>query len=959
MSISKIIKDLDEKSHGFKPIPFWSWNEKLQKDKLLKQIDELKSDGMGGYFMHARGGLITEYLSSEWMQAISDCCDYGEKVGMDSWIYDENGWPSGFAGGKLLENEAYHDKYIEFCIGEFDATADVCYLLSCDELVKVTQKQENGEYLNLKIKVAASTVDVCQKEVVDSFIALTHEQYKAYFGNGFSKKVKGFFTDEPQYQRWGTPYSDALVKYFKEEYNQDVFEKLGLLFVEKNGYRDFRYKYWKALQSLMLNNYAKNVYDWCEKNKMQLTGHYIEETSMGYQLMCCGGVMPFYEYQHIPGIDWLGRKTDNELPVRQVSSVAAQLGKTKVLTESFACCGWDVSPNELRRIIGFQLVGGVNLLCSHLIPYSEKGVRKHDHPAHYSHENLWVEKEFATFNRYVTRLGYLMSQSREYVNVAVLHPIRSAYFDYKRGTDNDEKEFNIKSLDDNLQKDIRLLSSNGINYHFIDETVFSKHGGVKGKKLICGECEYEYLILPHNITMDASTEAYLKKYVNNGGKVLILGSKPEYIEANEYDYAYLESNCTIEEIKKAQKFAVADTDNELYYTCRTVDGTDFLVVQNGSEKRKFTQKFAFDNKIKSFSCLDMDTLELKSLPLEVTFEPNECMVLFPSETDCGLCENKDEVLFALDNDSVYFNENLLVLDNVRYSYDNTEYSKSYTVDALFSKLLKDRYDGQIYFKYEFSVKEPPRDITVSFEKLFDSELIFNGNVLPAVLQIKNNDEYLTADISGSIKTGINELVVKTNWHQNENVYYALFGENVTESLKNCLVYNTELEPIYLKGQFGVYTDGKFTDTGDGFVSANDFYIGKTPQRITEPVFDGLPFFAGIMTVNKKIKLDNINVNLRIPGKKMITTVKINGKKLKPLIFGELVDLSPYAVAGENDLEVEFVFSNRNKFGPHHNLDALSHFYVAPHYFERINSGDELFNDNFELLKFGCTGEKIV
>ena len=96
---------MQEKYREYRPIPFWSWNEKLEPNKLKEQIRWMEKNGMGGYFMHARAGLETEYLSDEWMDCIRACAEEGEKQGMNSWLYDENGWPSGFVGGKLLDDE--------------------------------------------------------------------------------------------------------------------------------------------------------------------------------------------------------------------------------------------------------------------------------------------------------------------------------------------------------------------------------------------------------------------------------------------------------------------------------------------------------------------------------------------------------------------------------------------------------------------------------------------------------------------------------------------------------------------------------------------------------------------------------------------------------------------------------------------------------------------------------------
>lgn len=97
------MKSTDLISAFCRPVPFWSWNDKLEPDELRRQIGAMQDAGMGGFFMHARGGLETEYLSEDWFRAVEASVDEAKKRGMQAWCYDENGWPSGFAGGKLLE----------------------------------------------------------------------------------------------------------------------------------------------------------------------------------------------------------------------------------------------------------------------------------------------------------------------------------------------------------------------------------------------------------------------------------------------------------------------------------------------------------------------------------------------------------------------------------------------------------------------------------------------------------------------------------------------------------------------------------------------------------------------------------------------------------------------------------------------------------------------------------------
>ena len=97
------MKSTDLISAFCRPVPFWSWNDKLEPDELRRQIGAMQDAGMGGFFMHARGGLETEYLSEDWFRAVEASVDEAKKRGMQAWCYDENGWPSGFAGGKHQE----------------------------------------------------------------------------------------------------------------------------------------------------------------------------------------------------------------------------------------------------------------------------------------------------------------------------------------------------------------------------------------------------------------------------------------------------------------------------------------------------------------------------------------------------------------------------------------------------------------------------------------------------------------------------------------------------------------------------------------------------------------------------------------------------------------------------------------------------------------------------------------
>ena len=928
---------LDRKE--YRPLPFWSWNDKLEKEKLIEQIHWMKEKENGGFFMHARSGLMTEYLSEDWMQCIEACADEAQRLDMKAWVYDENGWPSGFVGGKLLEEEENRDKYILVQEGDYDPNATVSYLVTNEELLRVSASDDsvdNGSYLNLYIHTAVSTADILNPDVVKQFLTMTHEAYKERFGEKFTDKIEGFFTDEPQYQRWHTPYTDMVGKYWKGQYDEDILDGLGLLFLEKKGYRSFRYRYWKTMQHLMLESFGKLVYEWCDNNGVKLTGHYIEESSLGMQMWCCGGIMPFYEYEHIPGIDWLGKRTDSALAAKQVGSVAAQLGKNRVLTETFGCCGWDVKPSELRRIVGIQFANGVNMMCHHLIPYSERGTRKYDYPAHYSEVNPWVKEDYETFNYYYTKLGHLLGEGAQAVNVAVLHPIRSAYFDYKR--EQAGEGYGIADLDRSLQEAIRTLATRGIEYHFLDETLIEKYGFAENAQIGCGKCAYDYLVLPTIYTMDISTEKLIRKYIEQGGRVLLLGEKPTYLEAEAYAYDYLESNVTLQEIAQAQKVQISNYDTKIYSTYRLFDGQDYIYVTNSSDEIEYSQSYLFGGK-----------------QFDVTLKPGEDRLICLSEESIVQTTSLTPYVLRFTNASVSVKENYLPVDMVRYSTDGKQYSEVCPVMALFEKLIRDKYKGSIFLQYEFEVEEKPNYISLRAEKSREIAAWFNGCELTDNILTEESDvKYY--DITSLVKLGLNTYTVQIDWYEDDMVHYALFGENVSESLRNCIVYDTELQPIELVGEFGVYSRKPYDPDEDvRFVRGEEFYIGALPKVIeAEPVTEGFPFLAGELTLRQNICFDTTDILLQIPGEYQMAFVNVNGKEAGKLLFDTELDVSNVARVGENEIEIRFLLSNRNLMGPHHLIGTKVRG-VDPNCFQMFGSWEEresrMYHLYYDIKKF--------
>ncbi len=92
----------------YRSAPFWSWNDRLVPERLCRQIQAMHAAGMGGFFMHSRYGLKTPYLSAEWFECVGACVEQARKLHMKAYLYDEDRWPSGAAGGLVTrENPAF------------------------------------------------------------------------------------------------------------------------------------------------------------------------------------------------------------------------------------------------------------------------------------------------------------------------------------------------------------------------------------------------------------------------------------------------------------------------------------------------------------------------------------------------------------------------------------------------------------------------------------------------------------------------------------------------------------------------------------------------------------------------------------------------------------------------------------------------------------------------------------
>ncbi len=940
--MSRIIEEIRSSADEFSSLPFWSWNDRLEPGELRRQIRDMKRLNMGGFFMHARGGLITEYMSDEWFECINACIDEAEKLGMQAWAYDENGWPSGFGGGALLQDEKNFATALEYRYGGFPAAGD-------GSIVSVYEKRDDGSFaritrdngrddcLILYTRKDDSYVDTLNPEIADLFIEAIYEKYRErlpenVFGKG--RPMPGFFTDEPQYYRWGNPYSDTLPEVFEKTYGYPIFDGLPAIFFDFDGADKFRYDYYYLIHRLFINGFIKKIYDWCEKNGVCLTGHAVEETTLNSQMMCAGSVMPFYEYETIPGIDYLGRQILDDLSFKQLGSACAQLGKKKRISEMFACCGWDVSPTQLKRVAEAQYASGINMMCQHLYPYSERGQRKTDYPLHYSEHNPWHD-HMADFNAYFRNLGAILSRGKEYAPILVIHPIHGAFCKYRKNTDSlDEIEKHLFSLS-------RFLGENQIPYHYGDEWMMQRMAEVRNGRIRVGLCEYEAVIVPFTYSLDRSTADLLRRFSGEGGKIFLYRGIPQYIDGKDAgcDLDFLRSNISESDLLGMRDAVISCNGRNIKAIrkmTRLSGGERIVFITNtGTEEYPRVSIRLPVGNWSEISVPDLCEKPVHTEPGEkgfstavLSFEEGESHVLVCSDTDKAAGEAElppvyDSFIPVPDRIKlVSSSENILTLDMPGYSFDGENYEEPLYIMGIRDMLLRMRHEGRVWIRYDFRAEYVPRDLRFVTEPVY-RRITVNGHELSDSCGWWFDRSFRCFNIAGLVRPGTNRIVIEIDHHQSDYVYHVLY-DGVSEALRNCIVFDCEIESSYLIGSFGLRPDAPFTSGSMGTLLCDgNFTITEKPHEISSEniVVSGYPFFGGSVTSGFTYTYrPGMPTVLNLDGHHAVAEVSVNGNKAGTLLWTKKLDVGRYLREGENEIDITIINSMRNTLGPHHYIE---------------------------------------
>jgi hypothetical protein len=538
----------------YRSAPLWVWNDLMTREAIKRQLEDFKARGIGGAFIHPRPGLITPYLTDEWFSLCAYAVETGKALGLKIWLYDENSYPSGFAGGHVpaampdAVRSGLRMRKFEGPPGALEP-APVAVLRRTltgfeDVIGKVPDAgSDKAAYYVFDVVRAAPSpwhggftyVDIMRKDVTEKFLDLTLNGYKKWIGPEFGLTVPGVFQDEaeisPAGGREAVNYTPALFSNFQARWGYDLRPNLVALFEEVGNWKRVRHDFYAALLDLVIENWAKPYYAYATDNKLAFTGHYWEHEWPRPRVV--PDSLALAAYAHMPGVDILMNDwaTDtqaqfgNARAVREIRSVANQLGRERTMSETYGAGGWDMTFADQKRIGDWEYALGVNFLNQHLSYATIKGARKRDHPLSFSDVEPWWP-HYNTLADYFGRLSVAMSLGRQVNKVLVIEPTTTAWMYYSPAGDSEE----FRTVGADFQAFVHLLEAEQIEYDLVSEKTLQAFGATSHARLNVGSRSYGLVILPPGMrNLEDSTVALIRDYLIRDGKIVSWVAPPDFV----------------------------------------------------------------------------------------------------------------------------------------------------------------------------------------------------------------------------------------------------------------------------------------------------------------------------------------------------------------------------------------------------------------------------------------------
>jgi len=960
--------------------PLWVWNDEVTKAKIDRDLQAFKEQQILQVFVHPRPGLITNYLSEEWFELWQYTLQKGEAMGMNIWIYDENSFPSGFGGGHVQAEmpESYNQgmalavrelpvgKPIPFSHYEYvlQTQADGSFVVVTDTTT-VQIPSQAGAFMGVeKLKAPLngffggfSYVDLLVPGVTEKFIEVTMPGYEQIAGAEFGKRVPGIFTDEPNISpraaekgviRW-TP---SLFQDFEKRWGYDLRPHVPSLFKEVGNWKQVRHNYYELLLELFIERWSKPWYEYTEAKGLQWTGHYWEH---GWPSPHHGGDnMAMYAWHQIPGIDMLfnnfalsPNQFGNARAVKELASVANQLGRERALSETYGAAGWDLSFEEMKRLGDWEYALGVNFMDQHLSYMTLKGRRKGDFPQSLSyHAPYW--EDYGALAAYFHRLSFALTRGEQRHQTLILEPTTTAWMYYSPTESNPDFE----DIEPAFRALLDTLEMRQLGYDLASENILKDHGSIANELFVVGERQYKTLILPKGLeNLDRYTWQLLRDFTQNGGKLVLMGQPPTLLDGAESDSLrqffteQRENVLRASQENDAQLLALLETEaftplnpsqwgGQVHHMRRQLADGQLLFFTNFDSTE--TAKVAFQAKGEAVTVFNPMDGSIKPFPAERegdrvhvaagNLPPAGSLLLFvhdeaqQGEAPITLDKGAGQPISAatkvqrltpnsltldyLDlkvGDQTFENLYFSYAADTAYKHNGLEpYGRSgynpWAVAVQYKTNILDmgeKFDENSGFvaDYHFTVAEgfTPNELKAVVEWAQLYEISINGqSVAPTPEAWWLDESFLVLDLAEHVQPGRNTLQLSVQ----------------------PMHIHAEIEPVYLIGDFDLVS------AAQGFT-----IVPPSPKKLGAWKAQGLPMYSGSVAYTKTFSATagmGYQVTLG-EWNGTVARVKVNGEKVGIIAWQPYqLDISQWILDGENEVTVEVVGSLQNLLGQHHN-----------------------------------------
>ena len=975
----------------YRGVPLWLWNDRLDKDEVIRQLKGIKYAGWGLVLPRRFDGLLHVPYQKEWNDIMQEVLKTCESLKMKVFLQEGN------VPFPAMKKEYGHKMLVRRPVNETPPESETLIL----------KKGEYAYYLHLAYDPVRTTafrkIDTLDENSMNAYFTSLFGFYSKTFGDALGKTIDSVWVDEPVTRRAqglppdSVPWTTKLTSIFEKQWGYSLTDNIPSLFEETGDFRKVRYHYWRTICELFTETYWKLMHDFCDKHGVYFSGHQYGEDSFARQLHHAINCTPHYEYMQRPGIDHLTGSlhwpSDEPfiMPPKQASSVAHQLNKEQVLCEMYGVSDQGTSFEDRKWIYQWLAVLGMNFRCYHGTFYSMRGHRKRVWPLNLNYQQPWWNDNRIAGD-FGARISYALRQGKYKADILMIHSMESYYLDPK--LENREPVKTGKLNQDFIETSHNLLKIQR-SYDYGDESLLAKYGKIKNNKISLGEIEYKIVIIPSVETLRKTTIDILTKFMNNGGTVAAVGTLPKLIDGESSgNISKFNSKLkTITNNPKALKTfldKVTPSETKLVHLNNISTETIWLMEKQLDTGRMFflanvgrNKPISTEFQIKGKGKLEYWNLEngkVESIPQEIKegyistkleFHPAGSHLLVLNETvpSVNAPEKRKQIAWNIPVQNYTIERqdpNAFTLDFCRYSKGKGEWSEILPIIGIQEKLSDEKYSGPVSLEFSFTSEFNPANCAVVIENAEEYDIQVNGNSTNYKgLPYYRDKSFHPVDISHLVNEGTNKIRISRHFEPPDPKY---IDEERT--------YGTELEQIYIIGDIAVkgkrigrdvfetprhrYTP-KFTVTNEKSISDGDL------------LQDGYCFFNGTLSLittavlpkaykGEKVflEIDQINSTL--------AKIKVNNYSAGHLAWHPFrLDITDYVWEGENKIEISLTNSLRNLLGSVHYVPvpvsnpwpskASPRAYDGKNWLEmRKNGTIKSWTDDYFFRPFGLEGK---